>query len=444
MILQYQKFRKDFYTILESAILSVKPETLLKNCIHLEGDTLRISRDDFNLSDFSNIHVIGMGKGTPSLCNAITGLLGDRVKRGIIISGELFDTEQENVISLKGDHPVPGVNSLKAAEKLKQFVKKVKKNDLVIALLTGGASAMAVSPSEEISIKDISGLNNILIKSGASIEEINTVRKHVSTIKGGMLARMIHPAKIISLIISDVVGSDPEIIGSAPFYGDSSTFADALKILQKFRIGNKVKENIIDYLKRGETGEINETPSPDDPVLKNNRTYIIGKNRNALQAAALRGKEMGYRTNVMTKEESGDVREAAIRFGKIIRKNAEKKATGEEISFFGGEFTVSVKGEGRGGRVQEFLLLLLRELKDENYPFFIAGAGTDGRDGNSDSAGAWIDNRTIGKLEGEAVPVIDRYLAGNNSNAFFKKIDQLIHTGITGTNVMDIYMIFQG
>ena len=442
MILPSQRFRKDLNSLLESALISVRPETLLKSCVRIEGDTLGIFNEEFHLSEYGNIHMIAMGKGAPSFCRGLTDLIGNSINRGIVISAEQYDPESENIISLKGDHPVPGKNSLNSAGELKQFVKSVNKNDLVIALLTGGSSSMVVSPPEEISLNDLAEVSDLLLRSGAEIEEINTVRKHLSTIKGGKLAKMIHPARIISLTISDVIGSDPETIGSGPFTGDKTTFSDALKIMKKYNVEKKSGKNLIEYLKKGETGVISDTPFPDDPEFKNNRTFIIGKNINALNSAAMAADKLGYRTKILSDEVNGDVRDAAKRFAEMIRNRAGEKGRGKEILLFGGEFTVSVKGKGKGGRVQEFLLSILMELKEETFPYLIAGAGTDGRDGNSDAAGAWIDNRTIIEIEGNPYSTISRYLADNDSNSFFKKIDQLIHTGPTGTNVMDIFMIF--
>jgi len=444
MILPSQRFRKDLSSILESALLSVSPETLVKNSLRIEGDTLRIFNEEFNLSEYDNIHMIAIGKGAPSLCKGLMILLGNRINRGIVISEEQYDPESENIVSLKGDHPFPGKNSLVSAGKLKQFVKRVKNKDLVIALLTGGSSSMVVSPPEEISINDLANVNDLLLRSGAEIKEINTIRKHLSTIKGGMLAKMIHPARIISLIISDVIGSDPETIGSGLFSGDKTTFSDALKIMKKYNIEKKSGEKIIKYIKKGERGVISDTPSPADPEFKNNRTFVIGENINALNGAASMGNKLGYNTEILSDEENGDVRDAAQRFSEMIKNRAGKKGRGSELLLFGGEFTVSVKGKGKGGRVQEFLLSVLKELKDETFPYLIAGAGTDGKDGNSDSAGAWIDNRTTTKIENTSYSKITRYLADNDSNSFFGKIDQLIHSGPTGTNVMDIFFVFLG
>lgn len=444
MTLLSQKFEKNYRSILESAINSVNPELLVKKNLKITGNTLKIRNEEFNLSNFENVYVVGMGKGAPSLCNGLIDIFGKRIKKGLIISGEDYDTGKKEITSRKGDHPIPGKDSFNSALELKNFISNIKKDDLVIALITGGSSAMLLSPPKGIDIDDISDINNMLIRSGASIHEINCLRKHLSTIKGGQLAKMIHPAKIISLLISDVSGSDPGVIGSGPFSGDTTTFQDALDILQKYSPGNKAGKKILDHLKRGAAGKIEDTPGPDDPIFKNNRSFIIGENITALNGAKTGAVELGFTTKILSSDESGDVRVASERYGKLIRRKfgESKNSKSGFLLLSGGEFTVNVTGNGEGGRVQEFLLHLLLELKDISNPFFITGIGTDGRDGKTEAAGAWINENTY-KLSGnDPEAIISRYLKNNDSYNYFKKLDQLIYTGTTGTNVMDVFLFF--
>lgn len=441
-----QKFRENYRSVFESAIDAVNPEILIKKTLILTGNILKIRDEEFNLSDFENIHVIGIGKGACSLCDGLINVIGNRIKRGITISGEDCCPEAGEFISLKGDHPIPGKNSIRSAIELKNFIRNIEKDDLVITLVTGGSSAMLVSPPAEIDIDDISSINNMLIRSGASIHEINCVRKHLSTIKGGQLAKMIYPASIISLLISDVTGSDPEVIGSGPFSGDTTTFKKALDILQKYLLEHKVGKNILDHLKKGAAGAIKDTPGPDDPIFKNNRSFIIGENITALNAAKERAEELGFVSEILSSDEQGDVNNASKRYGELIRRKFSegKNFNGGILLLSGGEFTVNVTGKGAGGRVQEFLLLLIHELKDISSPFFIAGVGTDGQDGKTDAAGAWINENTY-KLSGnEPEVIISRHLENNDSYNYFKKLNQLIYTGPTGTNVMDIFLFFLG
>ena len=445
MISPSRRFKENYRSILESAIEAVKPKFLLKKNVNTHGETLKIRDEIFDLSEFEKIYVIGIGKGAPSLCDGLIDIFGEKIEKGIIISGENYKPGSEKISSFKGDHPFPGDNSIHAAEELKKFIRNINNKDLVITLLTGGSSAMIISPPEGIGLKDISEINSLLIRSGASIHEINCIRKHLSTIKGGLLAKMIHPARIISLIISDVTGSDPGVIGSGPFYGDPSTFQDAVDILRKYSLIQKVGKTITDHLKKGAAGDIDDTPEPDDPTFINNRSYIIGENINALNAAKERAEELGLNSEILRSDEQGDVRSASKRYGELIRKRVSNNTADRGLLLLaGGEFTVKVSGKGEGGRVQEFLLSLLPELKDITTPFLIAGAGTDGRDGKTDAAGAWIDENTFRLSATDPQAVISRYLKNNDSYNYFKKLDQLIYTGPTGTNVMDIFLFFLG
>lgn len=446
MISLSRRFKENHRSILESALEAVSPEILLKKSVNLNGETLKIRDEKIDLSEFEKIYVIGIGKGAPSLCNGLIEILGEKITCGIIISGINFKPDSKKISSITGDHPIPGDNSLRSAEELKKFIRNISEKDLVLTLVTGGSSAMIISPPEGIGLKDISGINSLLIRSGVSIHEINCIRKHLSTIKGGQLAKMIYPARIISLLISDVTGSDPGIIGSGPFYGDSSTFQDAIDILRKYSLEHKIGKTILEYLKSGAAGDIDDTPEPDDPIFNNNKTYIIGENINALNAAKKRAEELGFNSEILRSDEKGDVRRASKRYGNLIRKrfSNNKTATGGLLLLAGGEFTVKVSGKGEGGRVQEFLLSLLSELKNISTPFLVAGIGTDGCDGITDAAGAWIDENTFHLSGTDPNADISSYLKNNDSYNYFRKMDQLIYTGPTGTNVMDIFLFFLG
>jgi len=416
----------------------------LKGSVKFNGKKLSIESKIIELSDYKKIFVIGVGKGSIGLFNGLFKILGNKINYGLIISGEEKKSGKKNIVFLQGDHPIPGKNSKNATIELKRFIKHITGDDLVIALITGGASAMVISPPKNIKYDNLSKLNSLLINSGASISEINCIRKHLSTIKGGRLARMISPAMIVTLYISDVIGSRSDTIGSGLFAGDPSSFADAITVLKKFSLENNIGTDIMRFLKKGSEGKIEETPKPDDPIFKNNLSFIIGENLTALKATKKRAEELGYMSKIIGTNEYGDVKKAAKKYGKIIKSELKNLNSYDRrrLLLFGGEFTVSVMGKGKGGRVQEFLLLLLLELKDACHPFFISGFGTDGCDGNSDAAGAWIDEKTFEKCEKKlSVPVVN-YLANNDSNTFFKKIDQAIQTGPTGTNVMDIFFIF--
>ncbi len=436
MRLQYQKFSDIYKSILSAGLDSVNPRKLINRKLSLKGNILKISGVNFNLSGFAKIYTIGIGKGAAGMCEGLTDVLGEKLSGGIIISGTFYDFKTKKLISLAGDHPYPGKNSLKAGIALNRFVQNIEKNDLVVGLTTGGASAMVQAYPDEINYKDIVNTNKLLIRSGADINEINCVRKNLSTIKGGKLAEKIYPARIISLLISDVIGSDPGTIGSGLFYKDNSTPSDAINILKKYSLWESVGEGIIYYLKNKKKNKF-----PDKSFID---TFVLGKNIDALNGMQKKSLELGIKSKIITSEESGDVGDAAKRYGILIKNRIYSRNNNDEseLLLFGGEFTVNVSGKGDGGRVQEFLLRLLLELKNVNHPFFIAGIGTDGKDGTSDSAGAWIDNETIGKCGNEPMRMISGYLNNNDSHNFFKRFNQLIFTGLTGTNVTDVFLIF--
>jgi len=437
-----QRCRKHSALLLEAALRAVAPENLIKKKFDLHNGILSVAGNRFDLGQYRRVHLLGLGKGAAGLCREFEKIAGSRISGGVVVSREIFRPKSNNLTSLTGDHPVPGINSVKAGNTLKRYTENIAAGDMVLAFITGGASAMAVAPAPGISPEDLAYLNRLLVRSGAGIGEINTVRKHLSAIKGGMLAKRMYPATIVSCLLSDVAGSDPGTIGSGPFHGDSSTFANTLKVLKKYNIHSQCSREVTGYLERGVDGLEEETPGPDHTIFKNNHTFILGNNRVALEGAASKAVELGYRPQILPGEAAGDVETAARKTSERMRKQALKKEAGKQIILFGGEFTVSVTGKGKGGRVQEFLLLLLRELQNVDFPFFVAGAGTDGLDGNSGDAGAWIDHRTLAKLGDHPDGQIRDHLERNDSNTFFRNLHQHIHTGATDTNVMDVFMVF--
>ncbi|MEN8154613.1 MAG: MOFRL family protein, partial [Acidobacteriota bacterium] len=313
---------------------------------------------------------------------------------------------------------------------------------LVIALITGGASSMVLSPPPGAGPEDATGLNKILIDSGAEISEINCVRKHFSTLKGGQLAALIYPAEIFILALSDTISSSPADIGSGMFSPDPTSYRDAMDILERYRLIKKAGEKAIKHLEAGIRGDIPETPTPGAKIFKNNRFLIAGDNLTALNAGANMGAKLGFETRLLEQSDSGDTKKAAKKYAVMIKNIIKNRKPGQHpiLILAGGELTVKVKGEGKGGRNQEFILTILKELKDIKHPFFISSIGTDGIDGPTDAAGAWINERTIKKIGKDPEIIITKYLKNNDSYNFFDKTGNLIRTGPTKTNVMDIRM----
>ena len=436
-----QKYKESCFRVIESVLAYVKPENLLDKKLDLDNGLLRINEKSIDLSTFRKIHIIAAGKAATGMTRWVLSHAGDKISGGIIISDSVQSFRHKGIISLKGDHPVPGANSIHCGNELAGYIKNITGNDLVIGLISGGSSSMILAPPDRIDPEEIIRLNRALLKSGADISEINTVRKHLSAIKGGNLAQKILPASIISLLISDVKGDDPGLIGSGIFSGDRSSFEQALLVLRRHSLLRAAGENIIHYLNDGISGKIRKNPSGFLP--ENVRSFIIGNNKDALKAAKKAGEDSGFRSKIIGVDEEGDVRSSSTRYARFIKDRLKRTdaAVNGRLFVFGGEFTVSVRGKGLGGRVQEFLLHLLYKIRYVSKPFLVAGIGTDGRDGPTDAAGAWISNETF-QQAGNPVESALKALKNNDSYRFFKETGQLIVTGPTGTNVRDIFFIY--
>ncbi len=424
-------------SIFFEALNEVLPENLINNSVQFSGDFLKIDNLEINLSEFERVYLLGCGKASLRMAKAMEGILGKRIDGGVVISNYAeFSLETAEVF--ESSHPLPDEKSLQAARKLREILESLSENDFFIFLLSGGASALMEEPLKPVSINDFNLLTKYLLRSGADIYEVNCVRKHISAIKGGKLARVTR-AKGIVLVISDVVGDDLEVIGSGPFYSDRTTFQDALGILKKYNLVNKVPESVIEVIKRGISGELPENPKEPPSNVKH---IIIGSNRKALKKAKASAEKLGFRSTIMTSMLEGEAKEVAKAIVSIAK---EVKASGNPISspaclLFGGETTVTVLGNGKGGRNQEFCLSALKSLKGCKG-ICILSAGTDGIDGNSDAAGAVVDFSTYLKARDFD---IDVFLKNNDSNSFFKAVGGLIETGPTGTNVMDIIIVLIG
>lgn len=439
-----QRFRKKESFILSAALDAVDPEILVRKIFELNSGILRAGKEALNLSNFTKIHILGAGKGVSFFFKGLKKILGSRISGGLIISLE-ENSFSDNIVRFSpGDHPIPGKNSLKSGSLLKEYVKNICEKDLVISLITGGASSMILRPPSGIDPGNVSRLNKVLINSGAEIGEINCVRKHLSTLKGGMLAELIYPAKTVTLALSDTLSSSPGDIGSGMFSGDPTSFSDALEVLNKYNLKAKAGKTVTSYFEAGIKGDVPETPKPGDNIFKNYTFLLAGDNLTALKAAGKKADQLGFKTQILKPGDSGDVSIAAKKYAKKIKNIIKNRdpCLPPVLLLAGGELTVKVKGDGKGGRNQEFMLAILRELKDIKHPFHISSIGTDGIDGPTDAAGAWINEQTIKKTGEDPEAFIDRYLKNNDSYRFFEKTGNLIKTGATRTNVMDIRMFF--
>ncbi|TAL36574.1 MAG: glycerate kinase [Spirochaetes bacterium] len=433
----------DLAAIYRAGIDAVSPHTAVLNGLKLKGNMLIVPHDggtaaEFNLSQYKNIIVVGGGKGTAPMARAVEDLLGDRISAGCVSLKYGYVEPLRKIEVIEASHPLPDAQGLKAAGTILDLISKAGERDLVISLISGGGSALLPLPAASIPLDDKIAATNLLLRSGANIHEMNAVRKHLSLVKGGNLAKAAYPATVINLMISDVSGDDMDVIASGPFVPDKSTYGDALGVLEKYTLGGQVPASVRAHLDRGAAGEMEETPKPGSPVFGRVTNLIIASNIIALKAGAAVARKLGYNTVILSSVIEGETREVARMHTAIAR---EALLSGNPVRLpaciiSGGEATVTVTGSGLGGRNMEFALQCALLLEGREG-ILAASIGTDGSDGPTDAAGAWADGTTCARARARGVSVND-YVANNDSYRFFKEIGDLIVTGPTNTNVMDM------
>ncbi len=394
------------------------------------------------IENLGDIYVIGAGKATAPMAKAIEDMFGEKIKKGVIVVKYGFKERLRYIEVIEAGHPVPDENGLKGAKKIIELLRSLKKDDLLFSLISGGGSSLLPLPADGITLEEKRILTEALLKCGASIDEINTVRKHISLSKGGRLAKASYPAKVINLMLSDVVGDRIDMIASGPFVPDPTSFSDALEVLRKYDLLDKIPKTIIEYIKAGIEGKVPETPKPGDPVFQNVENIIVGSNLIALKACEKKAKELGYNTMILSSMIEGETRDIAKMHCAIAKQILK---TGDPIPppcciISGGETTVTVRGKGKGGRNLEFCLACAIEIDGLKRDMVILSAGTDGNDGDTDAAGAIVDPYTVKRGREKGMSAID-YLRNNDSYNFLKETGDLLITGPTRTNVMDIHII---
>jgi len=429
--------RSQVLEIFRAAVDAVRPENVFPNLVSLTGDTLCVGEHQYALSKTQKIHVFGSGKAAAGSAKVMENILGDRLAGGLVISN-VEDPSLDKIRVCAGSHPVADEKSLNATDQLIEQMGQLTKDDFYIYLLSGGASALLERPLPPLTLSDLQNVTRRLLSAGAPIEEMNAVRKHLSLVKGGRLGRMIK-ARGAVLVISDVIGDDLDTIGSAPLYRDRTTFQDVFDILKKYGLWDHLPAAVAGLVRGGLAGTVDDTPEAPHPRIDH---FFAASNIQALEKAKQTALSLGIPTHILSSRLRGEARETA----KAIA------AIGEEIMatrnpfpppvciLFGGETTVTLRGDGRGGRNQEMCLSVLKEMNAHEGWVFLS-AGTDGIDGHSDAAGAVVDFSTRQRA-GEQGLNIDAYLARNDSNGFFKQTGDLVITGSTGTNVMDLAILF--
>ena len=404
--------------ILNAGLESAMPQKKIEKIVNKKE--IKFGNRKINLKNYDSVYLIGFGKAADSMASAVSKKL--KIKKGIIVipKGTKQIIRNKKIRVLKSDHPVPTQTSVRAAKSIKKFLANRKNGELVIFLVSGGSSSLLAWP-EGISLSDKIQTTKILLNSGATIQEINCVRKHLSKIKGGRLVEEI-ACDAVALVVSDVLGDDLSSIASGITYFDNTKFVQALKIIKKYSLQNKMPKSVLKQLKLGQTGKIKETPKKSKIPH-----HIVLTNRNCLEAMQKKSKQLGVSSKKIII--SGDVSKAV---SKIISQIPKKK---NSCLIFGGETTVKVTGKGKGGRNQELVLRIIEKLQNKKNNLIISSVGTDGIDGNTNSAGVLIKNFQASQKE------LKSYLKHNDSNSFFKKYSGLIKTGYTHTNVMDIGLI---
>ena len=433
-----ERMREQALGIFHSALKAVDPAGAIHRHVSMDNGTLVVSGTRLELNDYDRIWVVGAGKGAAPMAQAIEDLLGERIFDGAIVVKDGHGLPLKRVRIHEAGHPVPDQRGVQGGEDILSLVKRAKERDLVVCLLSGGGSALMVAPAQGVSLKDKQEVTRLLLACGATIHEINAVRKHLSRIKGGGLARSAHPATVVSLILSDVIGDDLDVIASGPVVPDPSTFHQAEAVLKRHRIWEEVPKSVREHIERGVNGEIGETAKPGDTSFRNDITALVGTNLQALEAARKEAELQGYSPLILSAMVEGETREAAKMHAGIAK---EIIASGHPIPapaciLFGGETTVTLQGKGKGGRNMEFALASALALEGEKHVVVLSG-GTDGTDGPTDAAGAIVDGETVGRARSQGLDPVD-HLRRNDAYPLFQSLGDLVITGPTRTNVMDV------
>jgi hydroxypyruvate reductase len=424
---------KELAQIFNAAVQAVQPAQLIEKHLKLYDEKIQLGEEIMPVDTVRNFFVAGAGKATAAMSAEVEKILGHRIEDGAVAIKTGHNLRLKYVRQIEAGHPLPDNNSVVAANEIAALIKRAHRSDVIIFLLSGGASSLMTDLPYGCTLEEIHQVFDLLLKSGASIHEMNTVRKHLSEIKGGQLIRHTNGAIVVTFIISDVIGNDLSIIGSGPTVPDPSTFDDAYSILSQYGLLEKTPTSVLNHLEKGRTKIIADTPKPGDKLFDRTRTYIIGDNSIALWAAAEEAKRLGYEPEIITGSMHGDAEVAAKEWAaKAAAHDRDKKY----CLIAGGETTVKVKGSGKGGRSQQFALTAAVALQNDRHLSLLAG-GTDGTDGPTDAAGAIVDGGTIAEAKSKGLEA-ETYLSNNDAYTFFEKAGGLLKTGPTQTNVMDI------
>ena len=439
-----RNLRADLDTIVQFALTAVAPEACLRQVLRREDDLLHVAEESFDLSQVRRIFVVGMGKASARMAASLEDLLGERISDGLVVTADGYKVATRNVEITEASHPVPDARGLAASERIVTLIGEASEEDLVIVLISGGGSALLPLPAPGIALSALISTNELLLLSGAKIQEINTVRKHLSQVKGGQLARCAFPAQVLTLVLSDVPGDPLHAIASGPTVGDPTTFHQAEQILRQYHVWSHLPDTVRERIEAGARGELPETPEPGDRIFQRVKTKIIGSGSIAAEAALGEAERLGYHTLLLTTTLEGEAREVGKLLASLAREEVKRglPVPYPALIMAAGETTVTVRGEGKGGRNQE--LALSAALGIEGVPHVvISSLGTDGRDGPTDAAGGMVDGGTVGRMQERGIDP-QEYLDRNDAYRALEQAGDLILTGPTGTNVADLCFVAVG
>ncbi len=435
---QTEKLRAAATAIFQAGIQAVSPETCIRRHLCLSGDHLQVGGRSYPLGKTSRLFLIGAGKASAAMAEQAEEILGDRIHKGLVITKYDHGKPLKYCAVMEGGHPVPDVNGEAGADALLDLVSTAGPDDLILCMISGGASALTPAPAKGISLTDKRETTRLLLACGASIHEINTIRKHLSRIKGGRLCRASNHARMISLILSDVIGDDLDMIGSGMTAPDRGTFQDCYAILNRYGLWGRVPEPVQARLAQGMEGRVRETPKPGSPEFDRVQNQIVGCLAHALKAAAQKAQALGFQPLILSSMIQGEAKEAAKVLCAIAKEvsNSSNPLAAPACLLSGGETTVTLKADGKGGRNTEFALAAGIALAGENN-ILLLSAGTDGSDGPTDAAGAFADHTTLDRAAQMGLSALDA-LNWHDSYRLFEPLGDLFITGPTQTNVMDL------
>jgi glycerate 2-kinase len=432
--------------IWHAALRSADPYTAMFRSLRVEGGRILVAGAAYEVHAFQRIVVVGAGKAAARMALAAEDLLGARISEGLVVVKHGHTVPLRTIRQVEAAHPVPSEEGVEGTRRILEMVQHADAKTLVIFLLSGGASALFVAPVDGVSLKEKQEVTSLLLRAGASIGELNAVRKHLSSVKGGRFAKAACPAQVVTLILSDVIGDPLDVIASGPTAQDTTTYADALAVIAKYGLQGAVPSRVLSFLERGANGQEPETVKSGDSCLHKTRNVLIGGNMLARSAAKERARQSGYVPEVITAGLQGEAREAARLLAQAGIRARDALRPGERRCLLsGGETTVTVRGNGRGGRNQELALAFALAV-DGIEGISLLSAGTDGTDGPTEAAGAIVDGSTARAARRLGIHP-ETYLGNNDSYEFFSKLDRLtgeqhhVITGPTGTNVMDIQVM---